>query len=178
MAFAYDHYVTFEDYEDTAENRRDELLLRALVLDEEQVKEYGSWLQYLPEEERDDLDPASIEPDCARRSSMAAQNVVTDSRGISAEIWMDAKNLLFFSVPYDQGFTAKVNGEEVPVLKVSGGMIAVPVEEGHNAVRLEYHTPGLKLALSVAGVSLLLYGVYLAVSFKGRCKRREEPIKE
>ncbi len=178
MAFAYDKYVTFEDYEDTVESRRDELLLRALVLDEEQIEEYGDRLEYLPKEERSDLDPANIEPDCARRSSMAAQNVVTDSRGISAEIWMDSPNLLFFSVPYDKGFDAKVNGQEAPVLKVSGGMIAVPVEEGHNAVRLEYHTPGLKFALSAAGVSLLLYGVYMAVSFKGRRKRREELIKE
>jgi len=109
---------------------------------------------------------------------MAAQNVATDSRGISAEIWMDARNLLFFSVPYDQGFTAKVNGQEVPVLKVSGGMMAVPVTEGHNAVRLEYHTPGLKFALSVAGVSLLLYGVYLSAFFKEHSKRKEELIKE
>ena len=75
-------------------------------------------------------------------------------------------------MPYDAGFTAIVNGEEAPVLKVSGGLMAVPAQAGDNSIRLEYHTEGLNVSLALAGVSAVAFAGYLGLNAYARKKRR------
>ena len=50
--------------------------------------------------------------DCIRRASACSVFQMTNS-GFHAEITLDVPNLVFFSVPYDDGFTATVNGKEI-----------------------------------------------------------------
>ena len=170
FAFTYDSYVTTEEYMAVSENRRANLLMRAVVLDEEQVEEYGSRLTPLDESARSNLDKENFRQDAERRKEMSAWQVDTDSSGLTAYINLKKDDLVFFAVPYDKGFEAVVNGEEAPVLKVSGGLMAVPAPAGETIIRLEYHTPGLTMALVISGASLVLYLAYLAAQ-----RRRPKP---
>ena len=78
---------------------------------------------------------------------------------------MTNDELVFFSVPYEKdAWTATVNGEPVPVEKVSVGFIAVRVPAGDCEIRVNYETPGLKLGASVSAVSLAAILVYLGVN--------------
>ena len=52
MGFTYDYYITEEEYEATVKNTRSNLLMRALVLSEEDAAVYGKYLKKLPEEKR------------------------------------------------------------------------------------------------------------------------------
>ena len=64
---------------------------------------------------------------------------------------------LFLSLPYDQGYTAWVNGKEVPVLRVFDCWMAVPLSQGENQIELRYRPPGFVAGglLSAAGCILL-----------------------
>ena len=103
---------------------------------------------------------------------MAASSVVLDNWGLTADIQLENSGLVFFPVPYDAGFSATVNGEEAPVLKVSGGMMAVPAQAGDNSIRLEYHTEGLNVSLALAAVSAVAFAGYLGLNAYARKKRR------
>ena len=103
---------------------------------------------------------------------MAASSVVLDNWGLTAYIQLENSGLVFFPVPYDAGFSATVNGEEAPVLKVSGGMMAVPAQAGDNSIRLEYHTEGLNVSLALAAVSAVAFAGYLGLNAHARKKRR------
>ncbi len=164
MAYAYDAYITEEEYEATAESARANLLMRAVVLDAEQEAQYGHLLRHLPTDEQMDLDEEHYLQDLDARQSMAASDVTLDNWGLTASITLDKEGLVFFPVPYDGGFSATVNGEEAPVLKVSGGLMAVPAGAGENTIRLEYHTQGLNFSLALAGVSAAAWLVYVVVN--------------
>ena len=56
--------------------------------------------------------------------------------GFHAEITLDTANLVFFSVPYDDGFTATVNGREADILRVDEGLMAVLCPAG--TVTIDY----------------------------------------
>ena len=58
--------------------------------------------------------------------------------GFHAEITLKKDNLVFFSVPYDDGFTAYVNGEETDIIRVDEGLMAVSGSGGgeHHRLRL------------------------------------------
>ncbi len=49
MGFAYDYYLTQTEYEETAKTTRANLLMRALVLTDEDAAVYGKYLTHLPE---------------------------------------------------------------------------------------------------------------------------------
>ncbi|TCL55077.1 YfhO family protein [Allofournierella massiliensis] len=172
MAYSYDAYITEEEYEEIPEDYRANLLMRAIVLSEEQINTWGGGLRHLTEEEQTDFDRASYEEDLDARQAMAASSVVLDNWGLTANIQLENSTLVFFPVPYDAGFTAIVNGEEAPVLKVSGGLMAVPAQAGDNSIRLEYHTEGLNVSLALAGVSAVAFAGYLGLNAYARKKRR------
>ncbi len=60
------------------------------------------------------------------------------SAGFHAEATLDRANLMFFSVPYDDGFTAYVDGQETEILRVDEGLMAVPLprRNGHHRLCL------------------------------------------
>lgn len=72
-----------------------------------------------------------------------------------------ADQLALFTIPYDTGWSAKVNGEDAdifPVIDDSLIALALP-EAGHYEIELEYNIPGLLPGLLVSGSALLMYAV-------------------
>ncbi|MDD3192876.1 MAG: YfhO family protein [Oscillospiraceae bacterium] len=65
---------------------------------------------------------------------------------------------LFLSLPYDKGYTATVNGQTIPVLRVFDTWMALPLSQGENTVELRYQPPGFAAGavLSAAGLVFLL----------------------
>lgn len=64
---------------------------------------------------------------------------------------------LFLSVPYDNGFTAYVNGEEAQISRTLGGFMAIRLSEGENGIEFAFSPSGFKagVLISVAGVVML-----------------------
>ena len=151
-----------------------EWLLRALVLDEEQLAAYGGRVEHLPEEERTALTRENYNRDLEARRGMAASDVQLDSRGLTARITLEEEKLVFFAVPWDEGFSAVVNGQKAPVLKVSGGLMAVPAPAGESIIRLEYHTAGLGASLTVAVCSLAAWLAYMALQIHSKRKKQQK----
>ena len=110
MGFTYDYYLTEAQYEDTVTPTRSNLLMRALVLTEEDAVAYGQYLTPLPTAELNDLTYTRYTQDCADRRASACTAFEMTSAGFHAEATLDRTNLMFFSVPYDDGFTAYVDG--------------------------------------------------------------------
>ena len=106
MGFTYDYYVTKATYEASVKTLRSNLLLRALVLEDEDVKAYGQYLTELPDAMLDDLHYDSYTQDCADRRAHSCSVFQMNNAGFHAEITLEKQNLVFFSVPYDDGFTA------------------------------------------------------------------------
>lgn len=160
MGFAYDYYLTEAEYEDTAKGVRSNLLMRTLVLSEEDAALYGKYLEKLPEEKLYDLDYESYVQDCDdRRVSVDSEFVMTNS-GFSAEIGLEKENLVFFAVPYDDGFTAYVNGTETEILRVDEGLMAVLCPAGYSNVDFVYEADGLAVSRSITLVALPVWLVY------------------
>ena len=69
--FTYDYYLTETQYEDTVTPTRSNLLMRALVLTEEDAVAYGQYLTPLPTAELNDLTYTRYTQDCADRRASA-----------------------------------------------------------------------------------------------------------
>ena len=172
MGFTYDYYITEESYETTVKNTRANLLMRALVLSEEDAETYGKYLEKLPEAKLDDLWYDTYVSDCADRRASACSSFQMTNSGFHAEITLKKDDLVFFSVPYDDGFTAYVNGEETDVIRVDEGLMAVLAPAGENTIDFVYQADGYSLASKVSLAALAafaLYAGYFVWKKKKRC---------
>ena len=172
MGFTYDYYITEESYETTIKNTRANLLMRALVLSEEDAEAYGKYLKKLPDAKLDDLWYDTYVSDCADRRASACSTFQMTNSGFHAEITLKKDNLVFFSVPYDDGFTAYVNGKETEVIRVDEGLMAVLAPAGENTIDFVYQADGYSLASKVSLAALavfVLYAGYFVWKKKKRC---------
>ena len=79
--------------------------------------------------------------------------------------------LFYTSVPYEPGWTATVDGEEVELgatfdpsaetVKLTDAVIAFPLNAGTHTVTLRYRTPGLTAGAIISVASLLAFGALL-----------------
>ncbi len=171
MAYGYEYYVTEEQFEGVPENQRANLLLRAVVLSEEQISAWGDVLAPLPEDLLTGFSKDTYHQDVASRQAQGAAEVSLDSRGLSARFNLQEETVVLLAVPYDPGFTVTVNGEETPVEKVDGGLCAVRIPAGEVDLRLDHFTFGLGQSLAAAGVSVVLFAGYLVWHRRRKAKR-------
>ena len=73
------------------------------------------------------------------------------------------KTLLYTSIPYDEGWTLKVDGKDCEYIKILNGFIGVDLEEGQHTIEFKYKLPGFKVGLSISIISLIILvciGIY------------------
>ncbi len=73
---------------------------------------------------------------------------------------------LVLSIPYDPGFTIKVDGIKTEVALFEDMMIAVPLTAGEHAVSLSYYPQGMTAGIVITALSILLFGIICYVECK------------
>ena len=178
MGFTYDYYVTEATYEASVKTLRSNLLLRALVLEDEDVEKYSSYLTELPDALLDDLHYDSYTQDCADRRAHSCSVFQMNNAGFHAEITLEKPNLVFFSVPYDDGFTAYVNGEKTGILRVDEGLMAVLCPAGASSIDFVYQAAGLSASRVVTAVAIPVWVVYVAYFVRRKRRSTGTPAEE
>ena len=178
MGFAYDYYVTEATYQTSIKTLRSNLLMRALVLTDEDVAQYGKYLTELSEDMLNDLHYDSYTQDCADRRAHSCSVFQMNNAGFHAEITLDKTNLVFFSVPYDDGFTAYVNGEKTDILRVDEGLMAVLCPAGASSIDFVYQAAGLSASRVVTAVAIPVWVVYVAYFVRRKRRSTGAPAEE
>ena len=167
--FSYEFYMDYEFCEEYSENSRASMMLKAALLTDEQIEKYGKYMTDIEQLYSMDfafetttlsLDEASLSEDCSRLAATSAVSFERDNKGFTAVVEREKENLVFFSVPFDEGWSATVNGEKAVVEKVNAGFMAVVVPAGRSTIRFEYTTPGLASGINITVVSLVILAVY------------------
>ena len=178
MGFTYDYYLTESQYENTIKTTRSNLLMRALVLKDEDAETYSEYLQPLPEERLNDLYYDTYVEDCDARRATASRVFTMTNSGFHAEIDLTRENLVFFSVPYDDGFTAYVNGEQADIVEVDEGLMAVLCPAGASSIDFVYQAAGLSASRMVTAVAIPVWVVYVAYFVRRKRRSTGAPAEE
>ena len=173
FGFSYDYYMTYDFCESYSSNDRAALMLKAILLTDEQIEKYGhlyedisdlSYGGFYPQTETTlALNEETLAFDAAERKATAAKSFKTDKRGFSATFDADDSTLVFFSVPYDKGWTATVNGRNVDIEKVNVGFMAVKVDAGISEIRFNYTAPNLLNGLTVTVGAATVFLFYMLI---------------
>ena len=172
--FSYDYYMSYEFCDSYAKSDRASLMLKAILLTDEQIQKYGYLLDNIKDLELPfynygedgttlSLTDEAMAYDCEQLRQTSADSIEIDNYGFTAKVTRDKENLVFFSVPYDEGWTATVNRKEVEIEKVNAGFMAVKVDAGVSEIRFNYTTPGLVNGLLLTGGSCIVLLIYIII---------------
>ena len=198
--FSYEYYMSYDFCNSYPQKDRAALMLKAILLTDEQIEKYGSLFKNIeelepeisenldfieePEYSEDDLPivdydnteetidstvldttNAALKYDSEKLAKTSASTFETDKYGFTATVERDKKALVFFSIPYDEGWSATVNGEKAKIEKVNAGFMAVRVPKGESTICFNYTTPGLQngilITIASAGIFILYIIIFL-----------------
>ena len=92
-----------------------------------------------------------------------------DSTSLNGTIKAKKDGLMFTSIPYDEGFTAFVDGIKTELVPVGNdGLIAIPVTAGEHEISFKYHVKGFNIGLILTIISLIGIIVYIFMDKKFR----------
>lgn len=86
----------------------------------------------------------------------------------TTQVQAGEREWLYLSLPWDPGFTAKVNGREVPLCQVNDAFFALPLSPGTNNVELSFRPQGWE-----PGLGLLVLGAFLWGLYRWVCRRKK-----
>ncbi|HCW56209.1 MAG TPA: hypothetical protein DGT58_07195, partial [Erysipelotrichaceae bacterium] len=95
------------------------------------------------------------------RSLLGKEEVVCDTAeadGHKVYAWISTTENGFavLSVPYDEGWSATVNGQPARIYEVNGGLSGIAVPAGGAEIQMTFTPKGLKKGIVVSGIGVLL----------------------
>lgn len=175
MGFCFDSYMTEEHYRQIENGKTsDRVLVKDLILPGETAEKYAGLM-----EEDVDTDPGEMpyrefQAHCEERKKSACTEFGFDRNGWHARAKMEKDNLVLFSIPYDEGFTVRVDGGPAELERADYGLCAVFVPKGEHEIRASYLPKGFaqSAAVSLAAAAFLLAAAFSGLSV-GRTARKK-----
>jgi uncharacterized membrane protein YfhO len=84
---------------------------------------------------------------------------------IKGSICNQSKSILYFSIPYDDGWEIKVNGVKSKYYKVNIGFIGLPLEKGFNKIELSYTPPMLREGFIISISTMFFITLFMSITF-------------
>ncbi|WP_066023422.1 MULTISPECIES: YfhO family protein [Clostridium] len=163
FGYTFDKYITQEDYNKTNPNIRHLEVLKALVLNDSQANQYGSSMSRISDSDLNNVSKSQYKKDVEDRKKESSYYFKRDGDGFTSKIKLKKSNLVFFSVPYDEDWSAQVNGKWVNVEKVDSGLMAVKGEAGNNTIHFMYTNKGLKIGKRITFLSIIILLIYACI---------------
>ena len=167
MGFTYDTYCFEEDLDNLTAEERAKQMLKSLVVKKENREEVNKYLQY-------DLsmdDEENLSAVINQRKKSSSDSFKGDSKGFTAIIDLQDDNIIFFSVPNDNGWEIMVNGKKAETLSVNYGLLGICCNKGKNIIVARYHTKGLVAGIMGSTIfALILLFLNIKEKNKSKCK--------
>lgn len=105
------------------------------------------------------------------QAQITLANPSNDSH-LSGTVTASAGGFLFLPLPYEEGWSAAVDGKKAEILRTDIGFLSIPVTAGAHSFTLTYRQPYLRAGLIISLISLAVWAALLLL----RCRRRNKAI--
>jgi uncharacterized membrane protein YfhO len=108
--------------------------------------------------------------------NLQATGLVIDhfsSNHIVGSIHPNRSGILVFSIPFSEGWTLKIDGENTPMMRANFGMLATPVSANARKVELNFRLPGQTTGFFLGALG---FGALLLLSFVTQRRKTENKL--
>ncbi len=167
LGFCYDKYISNEDFKNISDFNKDVTSLSALVINEKEAPDYkritNSCMKFLI---KDTVNMAEYTFDkyslnISRLKEDTLKITYRSQNEIKGEIEIKSDKILFFSIPFDDGWKAKVDGNDAKINIVDFGLMGLFLEKGKHKVELYYVAPWFEYGKIASLSGLFIYIILL-----------------
>ncbi len=177
MGLAFDKYTTMEALAGQPGLLKEFAYLEAIVLDSEQAERFSDILE--PYDIADITSAAERYHEiCEKRRALSCSRFEMQGSSFEAEITLEKPALVFFSVPYSEGWSAEVNGEHADTEMVYNGLMAVRCEAGANSISFAYSNKYLTAGLIITAAAAAVMAVYIILCCAVKHRADKQTSKE
>lgn len=179
MGFCYDNAIYRSDYDTLSDSAKSNIMLAAMVVDDEDVPAFADYLSFAPFYTLNYTD-YNQQANAEARAKTASSSWEFGKNSFSSTITLDKTNYVFYSIPWDSGWTAYVDGVETEIQRVNVGFMAVLATEGTHNIEFKYVSPGfytgLKITLAATGVFVAYIATVATISIVRRKKQKKSQL--
>jgi uncharacterized membrane protein YfhO len=162
LGFTYDKCIAESKWQGLPLMAKDKAMLNALVVADDQLPS-GIAIH----EQTDTTADFSFQAfqqltDTLRKDSLQIE--LHSQNKIQGRISLSSKKLLFFSIPYDTGWQAYVDGKQATLLRGNIGFMYLPIDPGQHQISLNYHSPLFNAGLWLSVFCFVLFGLIIIVN--------------
>ena len=105
----------------------------------------------------------------ADRKKTILENVTEEINKVSGTVNTEKDQFLVLSIPYQNGWTAYVDGEKVPIQKANYMYMGLDLKAGKHEVELKYEMPGIRISVMI---TVVFSGIFIVVLLIRRRRRK------
>ena len=87
-----------------------------------------------------------------------------DTTSLSGHIDVKEDGLLFLSIPYAEGWSAVVDGQEAEIVPIQDALMGIRLKAGSHDISLKYTPAGFKAGLIISIASVVIIAAIIAIS--------------
>lgn len=185
MGIIFDSFIYKDEYSDCgySNNAKDRMLVDVLILDDN-ASDYYDYVSHADISLYKEISVSRFEKMCEAKKVKACTDFETSASGFSANAVLDEPSAVLFSVPYETGFTAYIDGKETEIIEADYGFMAVMVKAGEHHIEFKYTQSYFNYGVyaSLFGIllftAIFIYGIIPDRKTQKMCSNVEKPIDE
>ena len=165
MGFTYDNMISRDAFLAVEDNKlKERLYMKALIVSD--TSEFSDILTDISASAGDTISDESYKQLASQRRESAAYYCEKDTEGLTAKIKTDKENIVFFSVSYNENWSAYIDGTQTKVYNINNGCVGVRVPCGDHEIKLCYNVRGFKEGAVITAVAVIALAVYAFVCYR------------
>jgi len=161
FGFTYDSYLSEEEFMSLPTLNRRIALMKTGVMKLDGEADLSQLMTFGPERLSSAYNLAAYIGDVKQRRFDGFSINHFGHNLVKGEVTIDKPRILFFTLPFDLGWVATVNGNPVELHQVNVGFSGLLLPEGKHVVELRYHLPGFMVSLIISVLSIVAIMFFL-----------------
>ncbi|MBK8683806.1 MAG: YfhO family protein [Bacteroidetes bacterium] len=168
LGYAHERVMSLSDFKKCSPVQKDFLSLKTAVVEDEDLKKLSS---LAPCKLSDTLPPNGFTLDTiaawhAQRNQHTFQLSRFKPAHFAGKIVMPSDGMVYFSIPYDDGWLIREQGKELDKFLLSHGMIGVYLKAGEHALEFDFRQISADRGKKLSWAGLALFGFLIFLSVK------------
>jgi uncharacterized membrane protein YfhO len=171
LGFCYDAYIAASTFAKLSPGLKDQAILEAAVVDDRDVTRLTGFPSLQPSALVESYNVPEYDSDTRTRRQDTLSIREHSQNRIGGTIALTQRRLVFFSIPFDRGWSARVDGKDATLLRLNVGFMGLVLEPGTHTIALEFEPQYLAAGTGISLISMLAFAGLL---FRSRISKRTE----
>jgi uncharacterized membrane protein YfhO len=157
LGFTYDKFISLKDFKLLSSDQKRITLFKAMILNDSVYSGFANFPRFLPKDTSINFTWDEFANDISQLKKDTLHIEEFSQNRIKGKINTGQQKFLFFTIPFDEGWTAKIDGKVVKPMIVNVGFTGILIDKGQHQVVLSFTPRYYYQAAWVSIISIVLF---------------------